>query len=294
MVVDLQLLTFWDLLFRAIEISRKATKVFWTNLQAAVGSCRRACKIPGASFLNDAGKLKLTCKGRICECSQVKICQGSRTFHKFLLASAVVAKGTTRKSMCKKLAPDLWDEETCLKLPDSIDRHPVGYHTPCGPPHSLWAITLAVDSYFAFLDIGLRNCWIVWPNPAGHPYLCGFLLLAVRTHSMLRAYGAWASKAKAEEYWVGRGNSDASNTRVVHTWAERPFEQSTSKGRFPGFLSARKFCFCKGSRSHAKMHANPLANYSSLSFMNICEDKWVSDCSLNCVCIVLQKVWSLA
>ena len=41
-------------------------------------------------------KLKLTCEGWICKCSQVKICEGSKTLWKFLLASTVVAKGTTR------------------------------------------------------------------------------------------------------------------------------------------------------------------------------------------------------
>ncbi len=49
-----------------------------------------------------ACKLKLTCEGWICQCSQVKICKGSRTLRKFLLA---VAKGTTRKSIFKKLVP---------------------------------------------------------------------------------------------------------------------------------------------------------------------------------------------
>ncbi len=54
--------------------------------------------------LASARKLKLTCEGWICECSQVKIYKGSRTLCKFSLASTVVAKGTTC-SMFKKLAP---------------------------------------------------------------------------------------------------------------------------------------------------------------------------------------------
>ena len=54
-----------------------------------------------------ARKLKLTCEGWICKCPQVKICEGSRTLCKFLLTNAVVAKGATRKSMFKKLAPDV-------------------------------------------------------------------------------------------------------------------------------------------------------------------------------------------
>ncbi len=33
--------------------------------------------------LATAGKLKLTCEGQTCECSQVEICEGSRTVHKF-------------------------------------------------------------------------------------------------------------------------------------------------------------------------------------------------------------------
>ncbi len=44
-----------------------------------------------ASFLNNFPALT----SWNCECSQVKICQGSRILHKFSLASTVVAKGTT-------------------------------------------------------------------------------------------------------------------------------------------------------------------------------------------------------
>ncbi len=44
-------------------------------------------------------------QGWIYKCSQVKICKRSRTLGKFSLTSTVVVKGTTRKSMFKKLAP---------------------------------------------------------------------------------------------------------------------------------------------------------------------------------------------
>ena len=55
--------------------------------------------------LVSARKLKLSCEGWICECSQVKICEGSRTLASFhSQVQAVLAKGTTRKLMFKKLA----------------------------------------------------------------------------------------------------------------------------------------------------------------------------------------------